>query len=130
MPHLAVNLDEGNRLSVPDAGHWVSADVHVHMNYGGTYRNTPAHLVLQAQAENLGHGAIHCIVNKEQRFPDIAYNGMQLDAASAAATPSSFTAKNFIRATGAIWACSTSRAASSCRDTWAIPTPQQRACIR
>src|SRR5436190_1090171 len=32
---------------------WVSADVHVHMNYGGHYRNTPAHLVLQAQAEDL-----------------------------------------------------------------------------
>jgi dipeptidyl aminopeptidase/acylaminoacyl peptidase len=24
---------------------WVSGDVHVHMNYGGAYRNTPAHLV-------------------------------------------------------------------------------------
>ena len=23
--------------------HWVSGDVHVHMNYGGTYRNTPQH---------------------------------------------------------------------------------------
>ena len=30
---------------------WVSGDVHVHMNYGGTYRNTPAHLVEQASAE-------------------------------------------------------------------------------
>jgi TolB protein len=38
---------------VPDAAHWVSADVHVHMNYGGEYRNTPAHLVMQAQAEIL-----------------------------------------------------------------------------
>ena len=32
---------------------WVSGDVHVHMNYGGAYRNTPNHLVAQAAAENL-----------------------------------------------------------------------------
>jgi TolB protein len=77
---ISVNVDEG-ALRVPDDGHWVSADVHVHMNYGGTYRNTPAHLVLQAQAEDLEQ--VHAlIVNKEQRFPDIAYNGMQLDPAS------------------------------------------------
>jgi TolB protein len=78
--NAAVNLDEGV-WSVPDAGHWVSADVHVHMNYGGTYRNTPAHLVTQALAENLG--MVHSlIVNKEQRFPDIAYSGMQQAPAS------------------------------------------------
>jgi TolB protein len=80
MANLAVNLDEGT-WSVPDAGHWVSGDVHVHMNYGGTYRNTPAHLVTQALAENLG--MVHSvIVNKEQRFPDMAYSGMQRDSAS------------------------------------------------
>lgn len=79
---LAVNLDEGT-WSVPDAGHWVSADVHVHMNYGGEYRNTPAYLVAQAQAENLGI-VNSLIVNKEQRFPDIAYSGMQTDPASQA----------------------------------------------
>jgi TolB protein len=80
MASLAVNLDE-SAWSVPDAGHWVSGDVHVHMNYGGTYRNTPAHLVTQALAENLG--LVHSvIVNKEQRFPDIAYSGMQRDPAS------------------------------------------------
>ena len=77
---LAVNLGEGT-WSVPDAGHWVSADVHVHMDYGGEYRNTPAHLVTQAQGENLGI-VNSLLVNKEQRFPDIAYNGMQKDAAS------------------------------------------------
>ena len=77
---LAVNLDEGS-WSVPDAGHWVSADVHVHMNYGGEYRNVPAHLALQAQAENLSI-VNSLLVNKEQRFPDIAYNGMQTDPAS------------------------------------------------
>jgi len=32
---------------------WISADLHVHMNYGGAYRNTPKHLVEQAAAENL-----------------------------------------------------------------------------
>ena len=26
----------------PEFGRWVSADLHVHMNYGGQYRNTPA----------------------------------------------------------------------------------------
>jgi TolB protein len=77
---VAVNLDE-NTWQVPEAGHWVSADVHVHMNYGGAYRNTPAHLVTQALAENLG--MVHSlIVNKEQRFPDIAYSGLQRDPAS------------------------------------------------
>ncbi len=77
---VAVNLGEGT-WPVPGAGHWVSADVHVHMNYGGEYRNTPAHLALQAQAENVGL-VNSLIVNKEQRFPDIAYNGRQLDPAS------------------------------------------------
>jgi hypothetical protein len=61
--------------------HWVSSDLHVHMNYGGTYRNTPAHLVEQARAENLGI-VNDLIVNKEQRFPDIAYSGKQIDLAS------------------------------------------------
>jgi TolB protein len=60
---------------------WVSSDLHVHMNYGGEYRNTPEHLVLQAEAENLGI-VNNLIVNKEQRIPDIAYSGKQVDAAS------------------------------------------------
>ncbi len=76
----AVNLDE-NRWTVPAAGHWVSADAHVHMNYGGVYRNTPAHLVDQALAENLGL-VNSLIVNKEQRFPDMTYNGRGVDPAS------------------------------------------------
>jgi hypothetical protein len=79
---LEVNLGDG-AWSVPDQGHWVSADVHVHMNYGGEYRNTPAHLALQAQAENLNI-VNSLLVNKEQRFPDIAFNGKQLDSASQA----------------------------------------------
>jgi TolB protein len=67
----------------PDSAqrHWVSADVHVHMNYGGHYRNTPAHLVKQAQAEGLDI-VEDLIVNKEQRIPDIAYSGHQVDPAS------------------------------------------------
>jgi Tol biopolymer transport system component len=87
---LAVNLD-ADRWQVPEAGaaqagalqagRWISADVHVHMNYGGVYRNTPAHLALQAEAEHLGI-VNALIVNKEQRFPDIAYDGRQLDPAS------------------------------------------------
>jgi TolB protein len=51
---------------------WASADLHVHMNYGGTYRNAPANLVAQEQAENLSI-IENLIVNKEQRIPDIAY---------------------------------------------------------
>ncbi len=81
MTTLVVNLDEGT-WAVPETGQWVSADVHVHMNYGGAYLNTPKHLVLQAQAENLGL-VDSLIVNKEQRFPDIAYNGLHTDPASA-----------------------------------------------
>jgi TolB protein len=81
---VAVNIDAG-AWGVPAVGHWVSADVHVHMNYGGAYRNTPAHLVTQALAENLGI-VNSLIVNKEQRFPDIAYDGVQLDPASQAHT--------------------------------------------
>lgn len=67
----------------PDAPgrRWVSADVHVHMNYGGHYRNTPAHLALQAQAEELDI-VENLIVNKEQRIPDIAYSGRGVDPAS------------------------------------------------
>ena len=77
---LAISMADG-LWSVPASGHWVSGDVHVHMNYGGTYRNVPAHLVTQARAEGLNI-IESLIVNKEQRFPDIAYNGVQLDPAS------------------------------------------------
>ena len=60
---------------------WVSGDVHVHMNYGGTYRNTPTHLVEQGAAENLPI-IENLVVNKEQRFPDVAYFSPKLDPAS------------------------------------------------
>jgi hypothetical protein len=60
---------------------WVSGDLHVHMNYGGTYRNTPERLVEQAEAEHLSV-VNNLIVNKEQKFPDIAYEGRGVDRAS------------------------------------------------
>jgi len=70
-------------LKIPQepGSRWVSGDVHVHMNYAGTYRNTPAHLIFQATAENLPI-VEDLIVNKEQRIPDIAYFSPKLDAAS------------------------------------------------
>jgi Tol biopolymer transport system component len=58
-------------VDLPSAGWW-GGDVHVHMNYGGAYRNTPARLAFQARAEGL-HVVENLIVNKEQRIPDIAY---------------------------------------------------------
>jgi TolB protein len=60
---------------------WTSGDVHVHMNYGGAYRNTPKHLLEQAAAENVPIVA-NLIVNKEQRIPDIAYFNSKPDPAS------------------------------------------------
>jgi Tol biopolymer transport system component len=82
--HQQVTLAAGGNMEVPVAlvaqplpreyGHWISADLHVHMNYGGHYRNTPAHLAWQAQAEDLDL-VENLIVNKEERIPDIAYFG-------------------------------------------------------
>ncbi len=69
----------------PFAATWSSGDVHVHMNYGGAYRNTPENLVKQAEAEGLQ--VVHSlIVNKEQRIPDIAYFTGKPDAASSGRT--------------------------------------------
>lgn len=55
---------------ISDWGNWASGDVHVHMNYCGTYRNTPKTMMMQAAAENLPV-VFDLIVNKEQRIPDI-----------------------------------------------------------
>ena len=55
----------------PDSGEWWSGDLHVHMNYGGLYRNTPSRLADQGRAEDLNL-IYNLVVNKEQRFPDIA----------------------------------------------------------
>jgi TolB protein len=56
------------------SGKWVGGDLHVHMNYGGEYKNDPLHLQSQARSEDLAV-VNNLIVNKEQRFPDIAYRG-------------------------------------------------------
>jgi Tol biopolymer transport system component len=65
----------------PSTGEWISGDVHVHMNYAGTYRNTPSHLISQAAAENLAI-VEDLVVNKEQRIPDISYFRTTPDPAS------------------------------------------------
>jgi TolB protein len=57
-------------IDLPARGWW-SGDLHVHMNYGGAYRNDPARLRFQAEAEDL-HVVENLIVNKEQRIPDVA----------------------------------------------------------
>ncbi|HEV8695418.1 MAG TPA: CehA/McbA family metallohydrolase, partial [Lysobacter sp.] len=59
-------------------GDWISADLHVHMNYGGHYRNSPRNLARQASAEELDV-VENLIVNKEERVPDIAYFGTIAD---------------------------------------------------
>jgi hypothetical protein len=59
-------------LRLPDDyGRFVSADLHVHMNYGGRYRQTPEGLLAQARAEHLD-AVFNLAVNKEERVPDIA----------------------------------------------------------
>ena len=81
---LAITLTPIKIPIEPDR-QWVSGDVHVHMNYGGAYRNTPQHLVEQAQAENLSI-VEDLVVNKEQRIPDISYFQTGVDPASTSAT--------------------------------------------
>jgi TolB protein len=74
------------RLDDLPARGWWSGDVHVHMNYGGAYRNTPPNLVFQAKAEDL-HVVESLIVNKEQRVPDIAsFDGGRTDPSSTSDT--------------------------------------------
>jgi Tol biopolymer transport system component len=81
-PDATASLTVTMKPEIPyEPAEWVSGDVHVHMNYAGTYRNTPAHLVEQATAENLSI-VEDLIVNKEQRIPDMAYFSPQLDRAS------------------------------------------------
>ena len=76
---LTVRLTQ---LELPrDAGEWWSGDLHVHMNYGGLYRTTPARLAEQARAEDLDL-VYNLVVNKEQRFPDIASFRTDPDPAS------------------------------------------------
>lgn len=49
---------------------WLSSDLHVHMNYGGTYRSEREILLQQAEGEGV-RIVNNLVVNKEQRFPDI-----------------------------------------------------------
>jgi TolB protein len=63
------------------SGEWWSGDLHVHMNYGGVYRNTPAHLADQARAEDLNL-VYNLVVNKEQRIPDVSAFRPDVDPAS------------------------------------------------
>jgi len=70
--------------NLPAAG-WYSGDLHVHMNYGSAYRNTPAHLATQAKAEDL-HLVENLIVNKEGRIPDVGYFTGKADPVSTAQT--------------------------------------------
>ena len=88
--HLNVQPHATTRITVQlhsiafpakQATRWVSGDVHVHMNYAGTYRNTPKHLLDQAAAEDVSV-IENLIVNKEQRFPDIEYAPPHLDSLS------------------------------------------------
>jgi hypothetical protein len=55
-----------------DFGRFLSADLHVHMNYGGHYRATPDTLLGQQDAEDLDV-VYNLLVNKEERIPDISY---------------------------------------------------------
>ena len=71
-------------MDLPASGWW-SGDLHVHMNYGGAYRNDPARLRAQAEAEDL-HVVEDLIVNKEQRIPDVALFSGSLDPVSTATT--------------------------------------------
>jgi hypothetical protein len=71
-------------VDLPATG-WYSGDLHVHMNYGGAYRNDPATLAFQAQAEDV-HLVENLIVNKEGRVPDVGYFTGRPDPASTAGT--------------------------------------------
>ena len=51
-------------------GKWISADLHVHRNYGGTYKNDRYRLIDQAEGEGVDI-VNNLVVNKEQRFPDL-----------------------------------------------------------
>ncbi|MBS1976708.1 MAG: CehA/McbA family metallohydrolase [Bacteroidetes bacterium] len=66
---------------IPIPGAWWTGDVHLHMNYGGHYKNTPERLIAQAKAEDLNI-LYSLVVNKEQRIPDVNYFNVAPDALS------------------------------------------------
>ena len=82
-PGATIKLTVRPHLILPyEPAEWISGDVHLHMNYAGTYLNSPKHLVEQAAAENLSV-IENLLVNKEQRFPNIEHFMPHPDAASA-----------------------------------------------
>jgi TolB protein len=68
---------------------WISGDLHVHMNYGGTYKNNVGLLAAQAAAEGLDF-VNELAVNKEQRFPDEGQSGSGLAPGFARKSPTIF----------------------------------------
>jgi len=74
LPAVTMGIRFKPLLLPPWAPASVSADLHVHMNYGGHYRSTLQTLAAQARAEDLDV-IYNTIVNKEQRFPDIVFAG-------------------------------------------------------
>ena len=67
---LPVRLADNDLPS--EFGQFLSADLHVHMNYGGHNRSTPETLLAQQEAEDLDV-VYNLLVNKEERIPDIGY---------------------------------------------------------
>ncbi len=53
---------------------WHSGDTHIHMNYGGHFRNTPERLLLEASAEDLGV-ANSLVANTNTRIHDLEHFG-------------------------------------------------------
>jgi hypothetical protein len=64
-------------------GEWIGADLHVHTNYGGHYRNSRQSVLRQAAAEDLDV-VYNLIVNKEERIPDVDWFHAGADPASGA----------------------------------------------
>jgi TolB protein len=76
---LSIRLEDNDLPA--DFGKFASADLHVHMNYGGHYHNTPSRMLEQQAAEDLDV-VYNLIVNKEERIPDIDYFRPDADPAS------------------------------------------------
>ncbi|HUQ94057.1 MAG TPA: CehA/McbA family metallohydrolase [Bryobacteraceae bacterium] len=60
------------RIANPNAGGWYSGSDHIHMNYGGNLRNTPANLMMLAKAEWLNVIGAK-VANKDHRIFDHQY---------------------------------------------------------
>ena len=67
---VAADTSRPARIANMASDGWHSADLHVHMNYGGPYRATRETMALQARAEGLDLVEA-LVVNKEGRVPDI-----------------------------------------------------------